>query len=270
MGLSAMGTSLGGFVFPLAIANLIIGFGWESTLVILAGLALLLSVPLSWVLLQREPVTEFSGGVQATVEPTLDSRAILTSRAFWIPIAAFVPVNASFAGVQFHLGAYVDDLGFAQSFAATLISVTSFGMMIGKLAFGSLGDRFDHRWLFGLVAASLSTALLLYADSPSRLELIIAAVFHGLATGGVLPLLGLIYSSRFGIGSFSRVMGLVNLFVMGGSFGAIFSAWVFDRTGSYDGAFYALLAILLPAACSMYWLPASADEPTPVGAQSRL
>ena len=68
-------------------------------------------------------------------------------------------------------------------------------------------------------------------------------------------MLGLIYSTRFHVHAFSRVMGFVNLFVFFGSFGALVSGWVFDATGSYDWAFYGLLSLLFPSALLMFWLP---------------
>jgi len=59
-------------------------------------------------------------------------------------------------------------------------------------------------------------------------------------------------------------MGLVNLFVVLGSFGSVFSGWMFDWTGSYDGAFLTFLVILLPAGIGMIWLP----PPTAVRAEA--
>ena len=54
------------------------------------------------------------------------------------------------------------DLGHDQSIAAKLIAVTSLMMIAGKLFFGVMGDRIDHRklyWIMDSVDRS-STALL--------------------------------------------------------------------------------------------------------------
>ena len=60
---------------------------------------------------------------------------------------------------RFNLGALMSDLNMSQDFAAILISITSVSMIVGKLLFGMLGDRVEHRplfWLmFGLMAAAL-------------------------------------------------------------------------------------------------------------------
>ena len=252
MGVSASGTSIGGFIFPPIVANLIIGYGWEQTALIIAAAAVVLTVPASWWILGREPPVTFA---KDRVRQTTSIAFLLTRRAFWIPVISFIPINASFSGIQFHIGAYVNDMGLSQSLAATLISIMSVGMVVGKFVYGGLGDRVDHRILYASMAVSLSVALILYAGNPSQEALIFAAIFQGLATGGVLPMLGLIYSTRFDVHAFSRVMGFVNLFVFFGSFGALVSGWVFDATGSYDWAFYGLLSLLFPSALLMFWLP---------------
>ena len=166
-----------------------------------------------------------------------------------------VPINAAFGGVQFNLGAYVGDLGFDQQAAAQLISITSLCMIVGKFMFGGLGDRVDHRKLYWLMAVLLVCALLLYQGSPGWQALMIAAALQGLATGGVMPMMGIMYSSRFGTLSFGRVLGYVNMFLMAGSFGSIFSGWIFDTFHSYDYAFWIFMISLLPCMIMMYWLP---------------
>lgn len=257
IGVSAMGTSIGGFIFPMVTAELIAGFDWQMSLLILAGMSFLVLLPLNFIVLRVPPpsaeATEFSGNA-------LDSRAwtsqeILSSKSFWIPVVGLIPINAAFGGVQFNLGAYVSDLGFEQAVAAQLIAITSVSMIVGKFIFGGLGDRTDHRKLYWLMAFCLGSSLLLYEGSPDRVDLTLAAVLQGFATGGVMPMMGIMYSARFGTFSFGRVLGYVNLFLMIGSFGSIFSGWVFDLTRSYDLAFWLFAGSLIPCAVWIYYLP---------------
>ena len=257
IGISAMGTSLGGFAFPLLIAPLISNIGWQETLVVLASLTVLLTVPAAMLVLRRRPAEQVHGGAAATAARQWSAREVLSTRTFWIPVVALVPVNAAFGGVQFSLGAYVFDLGLEQGVAATLIAITSVSNIVGKFVFGSLGDRVEHRVLFWAMAACLAAALIVYIAAPGFSALAVAAALQGLATGGVLPLMGLIYAGRFGVSSFGRVMGLVNLFIMVGSVGSVYSGWVFDLTGSYIPAFMTFLFLLLPGAIWMRWLPRS-------------
>ena len=167
-------------------------------------------------------------------------------------------MNMAFAAVQFNLGAYVSDLGFAQNLAARLIATGAISMIIGKFTFGGLADRVDHRFLFWAMAISLFGALLLYQDDPTEIQLYLAAMLQGTATGGVMPMMGNAYASRFGTRSFGRVLGMVNMFTMMGSVGSLLSGWLFDLTQTYDYVFWLLIGFQLPCAVIMFWLPPAA------------
>ena len=266
IGLSAMGTSIGGLIFPQITTVLIADYDWRVALLLLAVLTLLLMIPLNLLILRHEPPASEGSGKKVSM---LDSRAwasrdILSSKSFWIPVIGLIPINASFGGVQFNIAAYVDDLGFVQGFAAQLIATTSLSMIGGKFMFGYLGDRVDHRKLYWLMGVLLIAALVFYQGSPSKAELVVAAMFQGVAMGGVMPMMGIIYSARFGTFSFGRVLGYVNMFLMIGSFGSIFSGWIFDLTQSYDFAFWFFAASVIPCMVGMYFLPAPPSEPESV------
>jgi MFS family permease len=262
IGLSAMGTSIGGFLFPLIIAGLMETNDLHTTLMFLALLSFFVLVPINLVILRVQPPQKagFDSESVSIDHKVWSSREILSTRMFWIPVLGLIPINAAFGGVQFNLGAYVADLGFEQQAAAQLISVTSLSMIVGKFMFGGLGDRVDHRKLYWFMAILLSGSLVLFQGSPSWIELIGAAILQGLATGGVMPMMGIMYSSRFGTLSFGRVLGFVNMFLMVGSFGSILSGWVFDIFQSYDYAFITFLIMLLPCGIAMKWLPGPADQ----------
>lgn len=257
IGLSAMGTSIGGLIIPTVVIELIAGHEWQGALLILSVVSTVILVPLNLIVLRFEPpVPNHRSGTERFVDShTLTSQEILTSKAFWIPVLALIPVNAAFGGVQFNLGAYMADLGHDQSLAAKLIAVTSLMMITGKLFFGAMGDRIDHRKLYWIMTASLIIALFFYQGSPGKTDLILAAGIQGFATGGVMPMMGIMYSARFGTLSFGRVLGYVNLVLMFGSFGSIFSGWIFDSTQSYDMAFWIFMALILPGMIVMFFLP---------------
>jgi len=262
IGVSSMGTSLGGLSVPLVTAWLIVEQGWQGAYLVLAMLSLILLVPLNYLVLRHDPpILRLQASETSGVEmKTWTTRQILESWAFWIPVLALIPINAAFGGTQFNLGAYMSDLGYGQAVAAQLIAITSGAMIVGKLFFGSLGDRVDHRKLYWLMAGLLLVSMYFYEGSPGRPALFLAASLQGFATGGVMPMMGIMYSSRFGTLSFGRVLGLVNLFLMIGSFGSILSGWIFDLTQSYDAAFQIFALLLLPGTIVMYFLPAKATN----------
>ncbi|MEQ8994084.1 MAG: MFS transporter [Pseudomonadales bacterium] len=258
IGISATGTNLGGMVFPFLVAGWLVASGWRDTLVWLAVLGLLLVVPLGGLVLAREPRAAAAGAAPAAgqVAPRAwRTREILTTRLFWIPVAGMLPLQTAFGAVQFNLGAYAADAGYTSDQAANLIALCSLCMIGGKFLFGGLGDRLDHRWLYWLAAASLSLGLLLLRGAPALPLLTLAVACVGLAGGGILPMLGLVFGARFGVEAFGRVMGLVMLTITFGAVGPVAAGWVYDVTGSYDVAFLMFVGLFLPGVVLMRRLP---------------
>jgi len=270
IGLSAMGTSLGGFAFPLLNNFLIAALGWRQAMIILGIITISLICPLTWWVLGRPPPVSNQGQSPAAAgDPQPEyrqwtTREILASPLFWIPAIAFVPMNAAFGGVQFNLGAYMQDLNFEPGQAAILISLISLSMIAGKLFFGSLSDHVDHRRLYWVAVSCLGLSLVMFQGDPELARIRFGAFLIGFATGGILPLTGIIISSRFGVASFGRVMGLVSLFLMLGAFGPLLAGWIYDVAGSYDIAFTVLLLLLVPAALAMSQLRPAATKSSSV------
>jgi MFS family permease len=261
IGISAMGTNLGGMIFPLVVAGWLPTIGWRPTLMWLALIAVVLVVPVGWLVLRREPaVARAAPGAVAVSDPARawTTREILASPVFWIPVVAMVPLNMAFGAVQFNLGAYAQDLGFGPGVAANLIALCSLCMILGKFFFGGLGDRMDHRWLYWLAAATMALAMVILQGRPALWLLTAGVVCVGLAGGGILPMMGIVFGARFGVASFGRVMGLVMLTITFSALGPLAAGWIFDATGSYDRAFQLFLLVFLPGVLLMRRLPASA------------
>jgi len=256
IGISAMGTNFGGMILPFVVAGMLLDLGWRETLEWLGIAGFLLVVPLGWLVLRREPSAAGAGGSAAEVDQRQwTSREILASRLFWIPVVGMLPLNTAFGAVQFNLGAYAQDLGLAPAHAANLIALCSGCMILGKLFFGGLGDRLDHRYLYWLAAGSMSAAMILLQGHPPVWLLTLGVVCVGLAGGGILPMMGLVHGARFGIASFGRVMGLMMLTITFSSLGPLLAGWIFDNTGSYDLAFMLFLGLFAPGVLLMKWLP---------------
>ena len=266
LGISAIGTSIGGFAFPFLTSALIENYGWRPALQSLAALTLIGVIPASFWILRRQPPQAAIIGADSQDDPSsaaarADAREwkvpeILRTRMFWIAVAAFLPINAAFGAIQFNLGALTRDLGHPSTYAALLISLSSACMIGGKFAFGAAADRVDHRWLYYLMAGGMGGSLVMLIGTPSLSTLILAAGLMGVAGGGILTLMAVIYGSRFGAASFGRVMGLGMMFITVASLGPVFSGWIHDVTGSYDIAFGLFALLFVPSALAVYWLPA--------------
>jgi len=267
LGISAMGTSIGGIVFPWVVAGMLTDIGWREAFVYLSITCIVIIVPLSLLVLRRNPQ---AAQPELADEPTSNSveskfdtmnnrqwsnREILTASLFWLPFLAMCPLLMSFGALQANLGVLARDMGLADSEAASLIMISSFCMIIGKLFFGTLGDRWDHRFLFWTASLVMLASLVSLLTTSTYAGLVVCVICLGLAGGGIIPLLGLIFGARFGAASFGRVMGFVMLTGMFGAVAPVIAGSIYDMTQSYDWALWGLILMTGPAMLAMYWLP---------------
>src|SRR5690606_29944422 len=126
------------------------------------------------------------------------------------------------------------DLGISTQSAAIVMSLWSAMMIVGKVIFGALSDRFDHRSLYAGGLALFSVAMVLLSSEPSYPLLLGTVMTLGLAAGGQLPLIGAIISARFGPAAFGSVMGLFYFCIRPVALAAPLAGWLRDTFGSYD------------------------------------
>jgi MFS family permease len=255
LGISAIGTNVGGIILPILVSAWLLQVGWRDTLNNLMFLAVALVLPLTFLVLSRSPTPASnleSGG--ASDQRVWTTREILTTSIFWIPFCGLAPLSMAFGTLQFNLGIIVRDIGLDTAVTGNLIALTSVCMVAGKLFFGIMGDRVDHRKLYWIANVATIIALLLVLYAQTLPVLVVATVATGISGGGILPLMGLMYSSRFGVVSFGRVMGFGMLTIMAGAVSPIGAGWVYDLYGSYSIALVTLALIMLPAGIAMIWL----------------
>jgi MFS family permease len=255
LGISSMGTNIGGIVLPLLVAGWLLEMGWRDVMQNLLVLAVLVVLPTTWLVLRRKPPIASASTEQVAADTRMwTTNEILTTSLFWLPFFGIVPLSMAFGAMQFNLGIITRDIGLAPDITANFIALSSVSMVLGKLFFGMLGDRIDHRYLYWLANAMTVLALVLIATAQNVIVMTCATIAMGMSGGSILPLMGLMYSSRFGTASFGRVMGLGTLTIMFGSISPIMAGWTYDVFASYNYAYIALGAILLPAAVGMFYL----------------
>lgn len=265
IGIVAIGTSLGGVVTPPLVAFLFDAVGWRNTNLVLAAMSVAIIVPLTWWIVRNTPedkgiepepeAPRREGQSSAITFPQWTTATILRQPAFWVPIFSFVPTITAFTSIQLNLAPYALDRGLGLAEASLLMSLLSVAMIGGKLFFGAMADRWDHRILYWIATGSMALGVSIILWAPSLIGLVIAVATLGLAAGGFLPIQGAIFASRFGPMAFGRVSGLAGPFLTVSALGPAVTGWIRDSSGSYDNAFLLWLILIAPAVLVMYWLP---------------
>lgn len=254
MGLLAVSTSAGGFSMPPLIALLMESFGWRTALIAQGVLAASLMTLVVLLFIRDRPsdmLLEVDGGsahpLLSTDERKLGEkiwtyRGLLSSANFWLVACGAGILLAADQALLASLIPYGQDAGLDLKQASLLMSCLTFSAILGKLAIGALADRVDKRLLFCAVAGCNLAFLVVLLLGPGYVALLVACSIIGLAIGGTYPLWMTITADCFGARSFGTVMGSMNLVVMPFSILAIrFIGAVFDRTGSYQVAFFTFM-----------------------------
>ncbi len=291
LALTAVGLSIGGLAVPL-VAGAVEAFGWRETLAASGGLMVLLGMPAA--LLMRsdparygqlpdgrrlEPPVTGSPPTDATATDSaapaaalagegdrgyeFTLRAALRTRAFWMLSIGHGSALLVVSAVVVHLIAHLnEDRGLSLAVAATVMAVLTLVTILGQLAGGVFGDRYDKR-LVALAAMLLhATALLVLAWGPGFAAVATFVALHGFAWGVRGPLMGAMRADYFGGRHFGSIMGASVLIVMVGQLlGPIIAGTLADALGDYRLGF-TVLAFMAAAASTTFWL---ATPPLPPG-----
>lgn len=245
-GIVTAGGSLGQFLVVPFAARLLGDVGYHMTLVILAGLVALCAV-LALGVAGKPVVTEEAGPRQSLSEALREAAG---NRSYWLLNAGFFVCGFHIAFIATHFPAYLADKGLGLTTGATALALIGLFNIFGSYLFGMSGDVWRKQYvLSGLYAArGVVIALFLILPLTNASALVFAAVM-GFLWLGTVPLTSGLVGQMFGVRYLSTLYGIVFLSHQVGSFfGAWAAGWLYDRTGSYDLAWAASIALALFAA----------------------
>lgn len=218
LGIAAIGTSIGGIIMPLVVADAVATTGWRGGLRMIALATALIAVPLLLFRFWDRPsdrglapelATVGSAAIAGDDEPPATSRQILGRPAFWFFTLSLSLLLGCYTSMLANLGQFQADLGIAVSDAKWVFPSLAVAGIFGKLGFGYLADRIPLK--LGLAAAIGLTAAATYLFSlaPSHAVILGGGVILGVATGGMLPVWNAMVPAIFGVANYGRTMGLM-------------------------------------------------------------
>jgi MFS family permease len=269
LGLSLIGTSVAGVVFP-PLTDLLIGaVGWRSTFLIYAA-TMLAVLPLIWSfagLPAAMPEPERMAPEPGVPEAAMPLRALLSMPAFWIISIGCGAVTGASTGLMVSLVSFAKARGLSTAEGSYLISLLAISAMCGKAVFGFVIDRIGFkRALQGGIGCGITGCLIL-ASAGSYAQMLAACVIFGLALGAIMPVWGAALAATVGLASFGRALGWSR--VMWAPISMIFpliAGGVYDRTGDYGIAWLLFAAILGAALGSTLLWRTKPDQITPSSA----
>lgn len=278
LGVTAVGASFGGLVFPVVATRLIEDAGWRGAVYAFAGLLVLFALPL-WLSIVDRPEqigarpdgeapddTTAAAAHAGATAPQPAPASLTASRNFWVITVAIGLVFCPTSTMIAHLVPYATDLGFAPQRAALLMAAYAGTGAVGRLAIGALVDRVEKRVACWCVLAILFAAWVALLRSPSYPALLAASAGLGFGVGGIMPLWGALTGACFGRAVFGRAMGLMTPLMLPFNLaGPPVAAYVFDRTGSYTGILSGFLVAFIACAIVVALLRVPQVEPGRTG-----
>jgi sugar phosphate permease len=254
IGLTLVGTSLGGVILPPLGAALIGGYGWRTAFLIEALIPLALFV-LIGVLVKDSPQemglsplgSETAAGSPSAALSGMSYGAALRTTTFWAISVCAMTTFYSILGVQSHLVLHLRGLGFTPAAAAGGLSLMYVAGLVGKFLFGYLADILDRKMVFvGNIAVMLLGSLCLSSMNPALFWPFV--LLFGFGWGGLYTLLQLLTMDSFGLKAGGKILGTITVLdALGGGLGPWVSGVLFDKTGNYQASFLVVSGLITAA-----------------------
>lgn len=253
LGLTATGSSLGGFLVPPLMTWLFLEWDWRTGLQVGACICFAV-IPIFFWLLRNEPAdlglsgepNEASANSSEHTAETISADAgdwgipqLLRSQIFWLQMIVSGSLLAVTLGMLANLSLHAKDLGVTGQSTAVLYSIIAICSFSGKALTGYLMDRFGIQRCGYLICAFLSSGLMILLSVQNYSGLVAGAFVMGLGYGGVVPLWTNMPARAFGAGSVGRALGVMNpLHIPITATSAPLAGYISDTTGSYNGVFW--------------------------------
>ena len=267
LGVMAVSTSSGGFLFAPFTAAIISHFDWRTALLVNAGITFTAVALMTMLVVRNVPQglefgykkefdvpdgdTANSPDARDKDEKSWTYKELFFNRNFWLltlGIGLLLMCDQAMVTAQVP---YFLDIGIELPAAALIVSCMTASAICGKLLVGYLADKVDLRFVFMGVALTHIALQVLYILQPTYWVLLFFATLFGVAIGGVFPVWSTLLAWLFGTKNYGTVMGLMTIITKGMAIiGVRFIGEVYDATNSYLPGFSAFigaaaLAILL-------------------------
>jgi MFS family permease len=266
LGIALAGLGIGNMLWPPLVQWTIERFGWREAYLGLAAIIVLVGFSTVALVVRDSPQSMgldpdgVASGEHAKASSSpavgMTRREALRTSTFWIVLAAFVLVGVAISSVQTHLVPILTSRGISPMLAAASLSVLAVALVFGRLAAGSLMDRFfAPRVAIGFLLGPI-LAIALLAAGVTGLPAFLAGVLTGLAVGAEIDVTAYLASRYFGLRHFGAIYAFFyGSFALGSAFGPLFTAIAVDKTGSYRGVLIVHGGLLLAGALLLSRLP---------------
>jgi MFS family permease len=216
------GASAGGIIIAPLLTFLIARLGFPFAIASVSASMIATLIPVAMVVLRRRRVDEYDP-VERAHDPDKLPQSSIASAAqasgfrlvTLLRSGVFISISVPFAlGLTAQVGFLTHQIGFLSPTIGTVaagwaVSLTTFAAVLGRIATGSIADRFDRRAVacVNFIVQMLGMAILATATAPAMLYL--GCALFGLGVGNTTSLPGLLVQQEFPKQHFARIVSVV-------------------------------------------------------------
>jgi MFS family permease len=232
LGVATAAGSFGQFAL-LPVTQFLIGrYDWHVALLVMAGLTALI-MPLAAALAGRPATAAAGQSLGAAL------REAMGERGFHLLFWGYFVCGFHIAMLTVHLPAFVTDAGLSATHGMTALALIGLFNVVGTLGAGWAGGRFSKKYLLSTIYSVRAVLISMLVFLPlSPVTLYVFACGIGLLWLGTVPLTNGLVGQIFGLRYMATLTAIVFFGHQIGSFiGVWLAGYLYDATGSYNGAF---------------------------------
>ena len=265
LGIGSMGTALGPLLFPFIVAGLLSVFDWRDAWVALGVITLVVLGPVSLLVRGRpadmgllpdgDTTPDTSPPPLHNAPSTHDYTRSEAARlpAFWLIVFAAALTMLATNGFHSNWLPFFQDEGFTAAEGSLAAMVYGICSVTTRVFWGWGAERVSLRHLMAVQGLLTAASVLSFLLIDSRLVLVLAAAFNGLALGGIFIMRPMIVATYFGRAHLGALNGIMRPFMTGASaISPLLVAWLFEVQGSYNGVFWLLGGCWVVAAAAVF------------------
>jgi MFS family permease len=260
LGAGTAAGSFGQFVFaPFGVA-LINNFGWQTALMVFAGLMLLI-IPLSLAIATPAAEPAKAGSADQQSFKTALAEAF-GHRSYVLLVLGFFTCGFQLAFITVHLPPFLADRGISAQTGGWVIAAIGLFNMVGSLSVGWMQNFMPKRYILSAIYFTRALATVAFISFPiTPTSAILFGAISGLTWLSSVPPTSALVALMFGTRWFATLYGFA--FVshqVGGFLGVWLGGIVFERFGSYTPVWW--LSILFGVLSALINLPI-VEKPVP-------
>lgn len=257
MGIAMAFSGVGGAIFSPILSNIIQTYGWQTGYMINGAAVFLFTVPVGLFLLKGSPaeVGLKPYGVKDVPEtdkankdpndiPGVPAKIATKSSSLIVLAVAVVILNMIASSIQ-HLPGHLTNIGIEPQSAGFIVSSVMIIVIVSKILLGIVNDRLGPIIATAGALTMMAISFLVFVMVTDYKFALIGAVLYGVGLSAVTVIPPLLTGQMYGQKDYSAIYAIIGAMgSLGLALGTPIIGFVFDKTGSYDLAFYGCIVAI--------------------------